>query len=100
MDMAENNKSQKKKKLTAHQLRENFTVSKEVKDKLKVYKNKRKQIMGSLKSGEKTIPQISKDTGLELSEVTYYVMSLEKFGEIESGDVDDEDYFFYGITKK
>ena len=87
-------KKPEKKKLTVSLIKEKRTVAPEIKEKSKEYNRIKKLIIQTLKSGEKTIPQITRETGLKTGDVTYYVMSMEKFGDIAAGDVDDDDYFF------
>ena len=41
------------------------------------------------------------ETGIKTDIITYYLMSLRKFGEIESGDPDDlDEYFYYSLKAK
>lgn len=93
-------KNTTKKPSTVKQAKDKYTVSQEVKDKVKQFKETKKVIMESLISGQKTIPEIVKETGMETGEVTWYVMSMEKFGFIEANDVDDDDFYFYRIPQK
>lgn len=92
-------KEQKKKTITF--MKEKRTVPGEVKEKSKKFAKMRKAIKASLKESPKTIPQLVKDTNLPTDVVTYYVMSLQKFGELAVGDVDEDDeYYFYELPKK
>jgi predicted transcriptional regulator len=88
-----------RKKGTISVIKEKITVSDIVKEKSKVYIKTKKLIESSLKSGPKTIPQIAKEINLPLHIVTYYVMSLHKFGQLEAADPDDDDYYFYFLPK-
>lgn len=61
----------------------------------------RKAIKASLKEGPKTIPQLVEEMKLPTDVVTYYVMSLRKFGDIAVGDLDENDeYYSYELLKK
>ena len=79
-------------------LKEKMTVSGDVKENLKKYNKIKKSILNSLKSGEKSIPQIVEETNFSLSEITYHLMSLRKFGFIVESELDDMDeYYFYKL---
>ena len=75
-------------------------VSESVKEKMKEFNRIKKLILKTLETEEKTIPQIAQETGLESDIVTYYLMTLQKYGSVEAGDVDDMDtYYFYKLKK-
>ena len=92
---------EKKKKKTVTFMKEKRTVPNEVKEKSKKFVRMRKAIKASLKEGPKNIPQLAEDTNLPIDVMTYYVMSLQKFGQIAVGDLDENDeYYFYELLKK
>lgn len=92
---------EKKKQLTAILLKEKRTVPDEVKEKSKKFVRMRKAIKTSLKEGPKSIPQLVEEMKLPTDEVTYYVMSLNKFGDIAVGELDEDDeYYSYELPKK
>ena len=92
---------EKKKKKTITFMKEKRTVPNEVKEKSKKFIRMRKAIKASLKEGPKTIPQLVEETNLPTDVLTYYVMSLQKFGDIAVGDLDEDDeYYFYELPKK
>ena len=91
---------QKKKELTVTLMKEKRTVPETVKENSKKFVRMRKTIKTALKEGPKTIPQLVKETGLQTGVLTYYVMSLQKFGDIAVGDVDDDDYYFYKLPEE
>lgn len=92
---------EKKKQLTAILLREKRTVPDEVKEKSKKFVRMRKAIKASLKEGPKSIPQLVEEMKLPTDVVTYYVMSLNKFGDIAVGELDEDDeYYSYELPKK
>lgn len=92
---------EKKKQLTAILLKEKRTVPDEVKEKSKKFVRMRKAIKASLKEGPKSIPQLVEEMKLPTDEVTYYVMSLNKFGDIAVGELDEDDeYYSYELPKK
>lgn len=54
------------------------------------------EILKSIKESPKTIPQLSKETDIEISKVTYDVMTMNKYHIIEASGMDDMDeYYFY-----
>ncbi len=92
---------EKKKQLTVTLMKEKRTVPDEVKEKSKKFVRMRKAIKASLKEGPKTIPQLVEEMKLPTDVVTYYVMSLRKFGDIAVGELDDDDeYYSYELPKK
>lgn len=92
-------KTSPKKELTVKKVKDKITVRQEVKDELKAYNKVKKEIIKVLKSGEKTIPELVKETGIETEKLTYHVMSMAKFGDIKAGDVNDDDYYYYKLPK-
>ena len=94
-------KEEKKKQLTVTLLKEKRTVPDEVKEKSKKFVRMRKAIKASLKEGAKSIPQLVEEMKLPTDVVTYYVMSLNKFGDIAVGELDEDDeYYSYKLPKK
>ncbi|MEA3316961.1 MAG: hypothetical protein U9R54_03295 [Bacteroidota bacterium] len=71
-----------------------------VKAKLKEFTKLKKQILKTLESGEKTIPEIVDESKLPYDVVTYNLMTLLKYGDIEAGELDDMDEYYYYKLKK
>ena len=81
---------------TINIIKETRKVPAHVTEGRKKYAQIRKTILESLKTEGKTIPQIAADTQLPLAETTYYLMTLQKFGEIAVEGIDDMDeYYIY-----
>lgn len=76
------------------------TVSEAVKENMKAFNKIKKQILKALETEEKTIPQIAQETGIPFDVVTYHLMTLQKYGDIEAGEIDDMDEFFFYKLKK
>ena len=88
------------KKSTVKYMKEKYTVSEEAKSRSKKFIKLKKTILNTLKSGNKSIPQISKETDLSLGIVTYYLMTLRRYGFIaETGETTDDDYHLYKLQK-
>jgi DNA-binding transcriptional regulator YbjK len=88
------------KSKTINIIKEIRKVSSQVSESRKKFVQTRKAIMEALKDEGKTIPQIATLTQLPLYETTYYLMSLQKFGEVTVEGIDDMDeYFIYKIKK-
>ena len=88
------------KKSTVKYMKEKYTVSEEAKAKAKKFIKLKKTILNTLKSGNKSIPQISKETNLSLDIVTYYLMTLRRYGFVaESGEITDDDYHLYKLQE-
>ena len=80
---------------TAKYLRDKQPVPKEVTERLKYFTRTRKAIVEALKEGEKTVPELAEHLEMPASEVMYQLMSLLKYGYVETGDMDDMDEYFY-----
>ncbi|OYT17527.1 MAG: hypothetical protein B7C24_01990 [Bacteroidetes bacterium 4572_77] len=88
-------------KKTIDVMKEKRTVSVEVKNRIKAFNKLKKLILNSLKSGEKTIPEIAKELELDSDAVTYNLMTLLKYGFIVTGEIDDDDeYYYYKLKEK
>ncbi len=88
-------------KKTIDHIKEKRTVSEELKEKRKEDNRINKLILKALESGPKTIPRIAGETGLAEDIVTYYLMTLRKYGKLETGEIDDMDeYFNYKLKQK
>ena len=85
---------------TAKYLRDKQGVPEKAKEALKQYNQIKKAITGALKDEELTIAQISDKIEMPKSEVTYYLMSLVKYGIVAIGEIDDMDeYYSYKLVK-
>jgi DNA-directed RNA polymerase specialized sigma subunit len=85
---------------TCQYLRGKSEVSQVAKDNLKQFNRIKKSILEALKESDLTIEQITQKIGMPKSEVVYYLMSLVKYGFVQTGSVDYMDeYFTYKIKK-
>ncbi|TSA28726.1 MAG: MarR family transcriptional regulator [Bacteroidetes bacterium] len=67
----------------------------------KDYLRLRREIRQALQEGPATIPEIAIKTGIPSDQTLYMVMTLRKFGEVETGELDDSDaYFYYKLKEK
>ena len=86
---------------TAKYLRDKQGVSSAAKENLKNFIYIKKAILTELKEGELTVPELSNKLKMPGHEVMYYLMSLLKYGYVETARVDDDDeYFYYKIKTK
>ena len=67
-------------------------------DRLKEQREIKKKIVECLKGGDKTIPEIAKETGLPSPKVTWFLMTMWKYGEVEAVDEVDG-YYKYRLTE-
>ncbi|MBI9055856.1 MAG: winged helix-turn-helix transcriptional regulator [Bacteroidales bacterium] len=75
-------------------------VPQEVKDNIKAFTKIKKQILKTLETEPKSVPQIAKEIDLAQDIVTYHLMTLQKFGSVEVDDIDDMDeYYLYKLKK-
>ena len=85
---------------TAKYLREKQGVSQVAKDNLKEFNTIKKAILDALKEGDLTILELTAKLNMPKHEVVYYLMSLIKYGFVQTGSVDDMDeYFTYKLKK-
>jgi len=80
---------------TAKFLKQTREIPKEVTEHLKYFTKTKKMLLNALKEGEKTIPQLSGMLNMPKDEVVFQLMSLLKYGFVETGDIDDMDEYFY-----
>jgi predicted transcriptional regulator len=81
-------------------LREKRGVSEAAKENLKNYNSIKKSILEALKEGDMTIGQLSEKLTMPGHEVVYYLMTLIKYGFVQTGEVDDMDeYFSYKLKQ-
>jgi predicted transcriptional regulator len=85
---------------TAKYLREKREVSQVVKDNLKEFNKIKKAILEALKESDLTIAELTQKLNMPKSDIVYYLMSLIKYGFVQTGEVDDMDeYFTYKLKK-
>lgn len=85
----------KEHKKTIDTIKEKRTVPDALRTWRKEYNQIRKSIRKVLQDGPKTIPGVAKATGMSTADTTYYLMTMRKFGEVETGEIDDMDEFFF-----
>jgi predicted transcriptional regulator len=88
-----------RKTLTVDILKKKVVVKKELLDKVKEDTKIRTAILNAMKDGPKTIPEISKLTGLPTPLVTWWVMSLRKYGAVVEEGEPSEDYYKYKLKE-
>jgi predicted transcriptional regulator len=85
---------------TAKYLKEKREVPKEVTEQLKYFTKTKKAILTALKEGDKTVPELALELNIPADEVMFQLMSLLKYGAVETGEIDDMDeYFQYKIKE-
>lgn len=85
---------------TAKYLRDKQGVPEHVKDELKEFNRIKRAITEALKTEDLTIAQLSEQLNMSKPDVTYYVMSLVKYGVLAVGEIDDMDeYYTYKLVK-
>lgn len=90
-----------KKHSTQPMKKENGLQSKDVKARVKEFAGIRRAIKKALESDEKTIPQIAEETGMPPAAVTYYLMTMLKYGDVSAGEMDEDDaYYFYRLKRE
>lgn len=85
---------------TAKYLREKQGVPEHVKEELKEFNRIKRAITDILQNEELTIAQVSERLQIPKHDVTYYLMSLVKYGVVATGEIDDMDeYYSYKLVK-
>lgn len=85
---------------TAKWLRDQQGVPERVKEQLKEYTANKRTVLAALKDGPLSIEQVSEKTGMALSDVVFYMMTLQKYGDVIVDEIDDMDeYFTYKLKK-
>jgi predicted transcriptional regulator len=81
-------------------LQQKKEVSQETKDNLKQFTKIKKAILGALQEKEMNIAELSQKIDMPKHEMVYYLMSLIKYGFVQTGTLDDMDeYFTYKLKK-
>jgi len=75
-------------------LREKREVPESLKEKLKEYTRIKKSILDALKEGEMTVVELSQKLGIPSHEMVFHLMTLVKYGSVQTGTIDDMDEFF------
>ncbi|MDD2798522.1 MAG: hypothetical protein PHV20_08020 [Bacteroidales bacterium] len=85
---------------TAKYLRDKQGVSEQVKENLKAFTQIKKRILDALKESDMTILQLSQKLEMPTHEVMYNLLSMVKFGWVETGEIDDMDeYYTYKLKQ-
>jgi hypothetical protein len=87
-----------KKERTIDIIKQKRKVADSVIDGRKKFNSYKKAIKEALKSEAKSIPQIAEEMQMPVHEITYYMMAMQKFGEVVVDSLDDMDeYYFYKL---
>lgn len=86
------------KRRTIDHMKERRDVSPETRERVKIYTGISKAIRDALQAGPLTIPEIAERTGRNPEEITYTLMTMRKFGVVETFIEDDvDDYYKYKL---
>lgn len=90
-----------KKARTVDIMKQQRKVPASVLEGRKEFSLNRKALTAALMEGPKTIPQLAGETKLSLSDTTYFLMAMFKFGEVAVHSMDDMDeYYLYELKNK
>lgn len=82
-------------------IKQKWIIPDTVKQHHKDYLQLRKQIKHVLQEGAETIPGIALKTGIPSDQVLFVVMTLRRYNEVETGELDDMDeYYLYKLKEK
>ncbi|HOP59600.1 MAG TPA: ArsR family transcriptional regulator [Bacteroidales bacterium] len=80
-------------------LRERREIPEKAKENLKNYTRIKKLILDALRKKEMTIMQLSQELDIPGHEVLYYLMTMVKYGLVQTGTIDDMDeYYTYKLA--
>jgi hypothetical protein len=86
------------KQRTIDIIKQKRSVPESVTEGRRKYTGFRKAIKDALKDEPKTIPQIAAQINMPVHETTYYLMAMQKFGEVVVDRLDDMDeYYLYKL---
>ncbi len=81
-------------------LREKRKVPETVKENLKQFTRVKKSILDALREEDLTVSQLSQKLDIPPGEVVYYLMTLVKYGFVQTGEIDDMDeYYSYKLKQ-
>ena len=87
-----------KKERTIDIIKQKRTVPESVTENRKKFNSFKKAIKEALKDEAKSIPQIAAEIQMPVHETTYYLMAMQKFGDVVVDSLDDMDeYYFYKL---
>jgi len=85
---------------TFRYMREKREVSQAAKDNQKKFNRIKKTILEALQESDLTIDQMTQKMNMPKEEVVFYLMSLLKYGYVQTAGLDDMDeYFSYKLKK-
>jgi hypothetical protein len=88
------------KKRTVDDMKKRRDIPERARERVKEYAGIKKRIKKALEGKGLTIPEIAEETGMKPEDVTYYLMTMRKFGEVEYIDDDDVDeYYSYHVKE-
>jgi len=85
---------------TYRYLREKRGASQLAKDNLKEFSKIKKSILDYFQESDLTIEELTQKLKMPKHEVVYYLMSLVKYGYLQTGAIDDMDEYFSFKLKK
>ena len=81
-------------------LRDKREVSEAAKENLKNFTRIKKSILDALRERDMTIAQIAQLLNMPKHDIVFYLMTLVKYGFVQTGVIDDKDeYFTYKLKK-
>lgn len=81
-------------------LRDKREVPETVKENLKHFTRVKKSILESLRDGEMTVNQLADKLEMPKGEVVFILMTLIKYGFVQTGQIDDMDeYYSYKLKQ-
>jgi len=89
------------KEPTINHMKRKRDVPEEARSRSKEFARLRKAIRNAMQAEPQSIPDIAAKTGLPTAVVTYTLMTLRRYGEIEeTTEIDDTDHYLYSLKTK
>jgi len=86
---------------TFAEAKKNRKINELARENSKRFREIRRSIHKFLEDGPKSIPQIADALKIPSDQITFYLMTCRKYGQIDVSGIDDMDeYYFYGVHKE
>ncbi|MBX8636832.1 MAG: hypothetical protein KIY11_00490 [Thermoplasmata archaeon] len=96
--MTEVKKAKKAESIMAYRRKTGAKAPPEVAERVRAYNETRGRIVKALGNGDKTIPEIAAEIGMESRNAFWYIMTLVRYGTLQPVEKRD-DYYTYRVRE-
>lgn len=97
--MTEAKRAKKAASILAYREKTGAKASPELAERVRIYNETRGRIVRTLGKGDRTIPEISAETGMESTNVFWHVMTLVRYGTLQPVEKREDGYFTYRVRE-